>query len=371
MFKFFSTVATAALLATQAFAQTHSDCNPTKGDKCPDNPALGTVFDYKFNDSMAEMDSRYFNVTAGAKLIDFNKEGTEFAMYKHGDSVTVKTNFYIFYGRVEAIIQAAPGQGVISSVNLLSDDLDEIDWEVLGGVTNEVYNNYYGKGDREQSNGEEPELSNAQGDYYNYTIIWTEEKLEFWLNEKNVRTVEAGKPGDYPQTPCFINLSLWAGGDPENEPGVIEWAGGETDYDKGPYVMKIKSLYVEDGHQNATSYKYTDESGSHDSIEVTDGESEVYKALNELSTTQKAEKKWTGLSQTAKIAIGASVGGVVILVALIYTFVCITQRKKGRTERELHDKEWAAHEDELAAYRQKMARGDFAISHLGHGEQKF
>lgn len=34
--------------------------------------------------------------------------------------------------------------------------------------------------------------------------------------------------------------------------------------------MKIKSLYVEDGHQNATSYRYKDDSGSHDSIEVTE-----------------------------------------------------------------------------------------------------
>lgn len=233
MFKLFSTAATAALLATQAFAQTFSDCNPTKGDTCPDNPALGTTFNYQFNDSMAEMDTRYFNVTAGAKLIDFTKEGTEFGMYKQGDSVTVRSNFYIFYGRVEAIIQAAPGQGVISTVNLLSDDLDEIDWEVLGGVTNEVYNNWYGKGDREQSNGEEPQLENAMDDYHNYTVIWTEEKLEFWLDDKNVRTVEAAGPGQYPQTPCFINLSLWAGGDPDNEEGVIAWAGGETDYSAG------------------------------------------------------------------------------------------------------------------------------------------
>lgn len=102
------------------------------------------------------------------------------------------------------------------------------------------------------------------------------------------------------------------------------------------------------------------------------GESEVYKSLNKLSTTQKAEKKWTGLSDTAKIAIGASVGGTILLVAVIYTFVCITQRKKGRAECEAADKEWNAHQEEMALYREKMARGDFAISHLGHGEaQRF
>jgi hypothetical protein len=32
--------------------------------------------------------------------------------------------------------------------------------------------------------------------------------------------------------------------------------------------MKIKSLKVVEGHQNSTSYSYTDESGSHASIKV-------------------------------------------------------------------------------------------------------
>jgi hypothetical protein len=32
--------------------------------------------------------------------------------------------------------------------------------------------------------------------------------------------------------------------------------------------MKIKSLKVVDGHQNATAYSYKDESGSHASIKV-------------------------------------------------------------------------------------------------------
>jgi beta-glucanase (GH16 family) len=235
MFRFSFMAAATALLATQVAAQTSSECNPTKGDTCPDNPALGTTFDYTFNDTLAEMDSRYFNVTAGASLITFDKDGAAFAIRKHKDSVLVKTGFYIFYGRVEAILQAAPGQGIISSMNLLSDDLDEIDWELLGGKHDTASTNWYGKGDRNQSNGFDPALENAVGEFHNYTLVWTEEELQFWLDDEKVRTVDAGtgEPGTYPQTPCQINLSLWAGGDPENEQGVIDWAGGETDYDAG------------------------------------------------------------------------------------------------------------------------------------------
>lgn len=235
MFRLLCTAAAAALFATQTLAQTTSECNPTWGNMtCPDDPALGTTFDYTFNDTINEMDKHFFNITAGEKLIDFSKDGgAEFSIYKQGDSVRVQSAFYIFYGRVEAIMQAAPGRGIISSVNLLSDDLDEIDWEVMGQNNTNVFNNWYGKGDRAQNNGEEPALADSAEGFHNYTINWTEEQLEFWLDGEQVRTVKSDEPGKYPQTPCYINLSLWAGGDPDNEPGVIAWAGGETNYDEG------------------------------------------------------------------------------------------------------------------------------------------
>jgi beta-glucanase (GH16 family) len=234
MFRSSFLAAAAALFTAHVSAQTHSLCDPTWGNvTCPDNAALGTTIDYVFNDTQAEMDKRYFNVSAGASLIDFAKDGASFTMQKHGDSVRVTTNFYIFYGRVEAIMQAAPGRGVISSINLLSDDLDEIDWEVKGQNNTHVFNNWYGKGNQSQSNGGEPELADSMDGFHNYTIIWTEQELQFWLDGNQVRTVASDEPGRYPQTPCYINLSLWAGGDPNNGEGVITWAGGETDYKAG------------------------------------------------------------------------------------------------------------------------------------------
>jgi Glycosyl hydrolases family 16 len=38
------------------------------------------------------------------------------------------SNHYIFFGRVETWLKSAPGQGIVSSIVLESDDLDEIDW---------------------------------------------------------------------------------------------------------------------------------------------------------------------------------------------------------------------------------------------------
>jgi hypothetical protein len=54
---------------------------------------------------------------------------------------------YLFFGRVTAVLEAAAGAGIVSAFILQSDDLDEIDWEWLGGDTAHVQSNYFSKGD--------------------------------------------------------------------------------------------------------------------------------------------------------------------------------------------------------------------------------
>jgi hypothetical protein len=50
------------------------------------------------------------------------------------------------FGKVEAVVKAAPGAGIVSSVVLQSDDRDEIDWEWVGSDSEQVQTNYFGKG---------------------------------------------------------------------------------------------------------------------------------------------------------------------------------------------------------------------------------
>ena len=38
----------------------------------------------------------------------------------------------MLFGKIEVVLQAAPGQGIVSSSVMMSDDLDEIDWEWSG-----------------------------------------------------------------------------------------------------------------------------------------------------------------------------------------------------------------------------------------------
>lgn len=78
----------------------------------------------------------------------YTSAGAEFTVSKSGDHPTIQSNWYLLFGRVSFFLKAAPGTGIVSSAILQSDDLDEIDWEWLGGANydGKVQSNYFGKG---------------------------------------------------------------------------------------------------------------------------------------------------------------------------------------------------------------------------------
>lgn len=228
-------VALLAASSTLVSAQTSTTCNPLK-ESCPEDPALGTTFTTKFDSSMTEMDPDFFKVMAGTDLISFTDEGAKFEIKEAGDSVTVRTAFYILFGHVELLFQAASGQGIISTVNFLSDTLDEIDWEIMGGNTSYVENNYYGWGNTSQYNAKYFPSSSwsggAMGGIHNFTVDWSQEQIQYIMDGDVVRTVPYAAPGLYPQSPCYINFGIWAAGAPSEPKGTIAWAGGPTDFSK-------------------------------------------------------------------------------------------------------------------------------------------
>lgn len=238
MFRLATSIALLAATTTFVSAQTTTECDPTK-KTCPQDPALGTTFSTQFNDSMAEFDPNLFNVTAGADLIDFSDEGAQLTISSEGESITVETAFYIFWGSVELIFKAASGQGIISTLVLMSDDLDEIDWEIKGGNTSSVTCNYFGWGNTSQFNSEFiPTMGagwgseGAMGDFHNYTVVWNQDQLEWILDGQSVRTAPYQDAGLWPQTPSYLKFGVWSAGD-SSEKGTVEWAGGKTNWDDG------------------------------------------------------------------------------------------------------------------------------------------
>lgn len=254
------------LTASIANAQTYTTCNPLNAT-CPDAPALGTTLSETYNASTTEFNPNLWTFDAGEDLIEFGSEGAQFPLSSDKDTITIQSNFYIFWGTVEFIMKASPGTGLISTVILLSQDLDEIDWEIKGSNTTTVSTNWYGWGNTSQFNAIYPTLSNPQTEFYNYTVDWNQERIEWLINGTVVRTVPYAAPGQYPQTPSRIQFGTWCGGCSSSS-GTVDWAGGKPDWSGAPYTMYLKSLKITDGTQNATSYSYSDKTGSFSSIKA-------------------------------------------------------------------------------------------------------
>ncbi|QGI71225.1 hypothetical protein CEK27_003554 [Fusarium fujikuroi] len=270
-FSAWSKIALAGLFASAA-AQTYSECNPMK-KTCDPNKGLASS-SYSVDFTKGADDDNWEGT--GHEKKKYTSDGAEFTVAKQGDSPTIQSKWYMFFGRMEVHLKAAPGTGIVSSVVLLSDVLDEVDWEWLGGKDTDVQTNYYGKGnDAADTRSATFAVTAAQEEFHNYTIHWTKDSCEWYINGVAVRTLkyaDALGGENYPQTPMRVKLGIWAGGDPDNAEGTIEWAGGETDYSAGPYTMTVQKITIENLNP-AESYTYSDETGSYKSIEFDEKDS--------------------------------------------------------------------------------------------------
>lgn len=204
----------------------------------------------------------------------YNKDGVSFTVARGGDAPQLASLFYIMFGRVEITMKAAPGAGIVSSLVLESDDLDEIDIEWLGSNPDEIQSNYFGKGQTTTYNrGQFHSVSGTQANWIKYTVDWTKDRIVWMVDNKVVRELKASdaEANQYPQTPMQIKFGSWAGGDPNtNPPGTVQWARGPTDYSKGPFSMLVQSVLIAD-YSTGKQYKYGDTSGKWDSIEAVGG----------------------------------------------------------------------------------------------------
>lgn len=258
------------LLLALVSAQTWTHCNPLEG-KCDPNPALGDVFTVNFaNDGP----SASFKRTGSSTVVYDPNEGAQFTVAGSGSSPTLQSKFYIMFGKVSVVARASPGQGVVSSIVLQSDDLDEIDIEFVGNDPHQIQTNFFSKGDTSTyDRGQYHQVGgDVTHDFRTYTVEWTSDALKWYVDDQLVRTLHsADRPDYYPQTPMNIRVGAWAAGDPSNPPGTVEWAGGMCDYAAGPYVYAVKSIHVED-YSTGTNYEYSDQSGSWRSIRAEGGQ---------------------------------------------------------------------------------------------------
>lgn len=219
-------------------------------DNCTTNKALPTQLYESFTS-----ESNNFNAS---HHVAFSVGGASLGIFRRGNNPMIQSLGYLWHGKVEAEIMGALGTGIISSFYLQSDDLDEIDIvETFGGNVFTCQTNFFVKGN----------ISNyARGEYHmppllpltefhKYSVEWTPEYMAWAIDDVEVRRTERGNPHGFPQSPMRVIASLWAGGDPENHRGTIDWAGGITNYDLVPYIMRIRNVRIENYSGGADEYE--------------------------------------------------------------------------------------------------------------------
>jgi hypothetical protein len=106
-----------------------------------------------------------------------------------------------------------------------------------------------------------------------------------------------------------VRIGIWAGGDPNNAEGTIEWAGGETDYSQAPFTMVLEKVEVRNENPGS-SYSYGDMSGEFGSIVVDGGNGNAKKSGAEDGT--KASSASASASASASPSATVNVNGGVV-----------------------------------------------------------
>ncbi|KAL4795725.1 concanavalin A-like lectin/glucanase domain-containing protein [Aspergillus venezuelensis] len=288
-----------------ALGQTYTDCNPLE-KSCKPDPGLNSK---SFDSDFTQGDSALDGWVKAAGDVSFGPDGAELTINKQGDAPTIETDFYFFFGKAEVVMKTAPGTGIVSSVVIESDVLDEVDWEALGGVPTQIQTNYFGKGDTSSYDRVTYEpVDGPQSSFHTYTIEWTPQTVSWAIDGDVRRTLtraEAQGGSRFPQTPARLRIGIWAGGDPTNGEGTIEWAGGETDYSAAPFTMYIKSVHIENTYPG-NEYSYSDNSGDWQSINV-DNSKPDSSASSSSSTSSDSTITTTTKSTTSSSSSSTSI----------------------------------------------------------------
>ncbi|KAM3497743.1 hypothetical protein MY10362_008913 [Beauveria mimosiformis] len=321
--KSFVAASVALAAALTASAQTSTVCNPLE-KSCPADPAVGSK---GISCDFTQGECSAFEPVAG-KAVTYDSHGAVCAMDAGRQAPTICSKEYIFFGRVEVEMQAAPGPGVISTVVLLSDDLDEIDWEAIGSDNRRIQSNIFSKGDQNyhKLGGFHP-VDDVSGKFHKYTIDWTPRRIEWSVDGTVQRTLTAEEAGArFPTSPTQVKLGAWIAGYKGNDEGTITWAGGLADFSSGPLKAYYKNVKITDyaGGSSATSkdvkeYSYGDHSGSAKSIQIKlkDGSSETIdeqsgssgsssSALSSSSSTESSTKSSTKSSTSEATSASGS-----------------------------------------------------------------
>lgn len=240
---------------------------------CPPTPGLdSSYYDIDFTKTDSTPDDwvvpTWCRVTYNTKG---RQNGAELEFLERYDSQQLYSSFYFLFGRIEFVVQAAPGPGIISDMMTLSDDLDELDWEFRGTLDDEVQTGWFGKGVTGLYNHSiTPKIPTPMTQFHTYAFDWTADRVIWEADGAVVRTLYAadcvGTANQYPQTPMKAMIGLWDAGDPDH---YDPWSAGLTPIPPpaGGYSFYVKSVKIWNNNP-AACYDWVGHSGSWQSIKA-------------------------------------------------------------------------------------------------------
>uniref|UniRef100_A0A060T8Y8 ARAD1D06864p n=1 Tax=Blastobotrys adeninivorans TaxID=409370 RepID=A0A060T8Y8_BLAAD len=208
-----------------------------------------------------------------------------------GGSVMTSTRA-VWYGKIRVLFKASHGQGVISAFLLMSGARDEIDFEFLGYSLKEAQTCYYYQGIPDYTAARNESMENTFLGYHSYELDWHPDHLIWSIDGVPVRTVARSDTYNstynkymFPQTPSFVQFSIWPGGAQDNPQGTVEWAGGPINWnmkefdDPGFLNVAIKEISIEcydSGHSgNSVAvasgplyYQYTSDQATENDVRI-------------------------------------------------------------------------------------------------------
>ena len=215
-------------------------------------------------------------------------------MMIQGTSTTgtwLSSTIYVWYGKVSAKLYTSAGAGVVTSLHLLADSKDEIDFDFVNvsdtsvlcrHLTShkacrivspfcQIHSLRFANCLDGKSVSYQGAIANTSNNVHEYTIDWTRDLITWSIDGEQIRTQDrestwnatAGRY-QYPQTPARIQLSIWPAGLSTNRQALIDWAGGEVDWnlgnlESGEYYAQVNSITIEcyDSSSGSTGYVYS------------------------------------------------------------------------------------------------------------------
>ncbi|MEG2102501.1 family 16 glycosylhydrolase [Flavobacterium sp. FlaQc-28] len=184
------------------------------GDGCPNSCGFG-------NNERQIYTKINHEIKDGILVIEARKEGNKYTSTK----ITTKGKKEFKYGRIEARVKLAVGQGIWPAFWMLGANIDEVQWpksgeidilEYVGRDPHMVYTTLHTQDSHGNTiNTKRTEFLNIEEGYHVYAIEWDKDKIEFFVDKTLVYTFNPSIKNEdtWPfDKPFYIILNLAVGG---------------------------------------------------------------------------------------------------------------------------------------------------------------